>query len=102
MKISHIQLLLAAAVFSPMAGAAPMCLGTNGTVTACVDPDRISTTPTHIYDDCVHTLGPPDQCTPVSVDAPIPRFGPGAATIDCGLEACNRIQIDCQLTNSCD
>lgn len=76
MRTVHLTFVAASLLSMSAAYAAPICLGTDGTIIVCVDPS-------HALDrdippvDCVYLgLGP---CTPIQVPFP----SNGVLTIDC-------------------
>lgn len=60
------------------ASADPACVGTDRTVTVCVDP-----TGGVLYTDCIYTGG--STCQPVTVPGP---------TVDCGGDLYDRLNIN--------
>lgn len=74
MVASGLMLAASVAVAGPASAAVdPVCVGTDGTIVVCVDPDGAT-----YYSDCIYTGGP--TCTPVTVLGPSitcgGRFGP--------------------------
>lgn len=92
--LGALALLLGTSVASASPAAAwdpvdPVCVGSDGTVRLCADvnnPDVVTWT---TYEDCVYLGG--EDCTPVSVDVPIP-----------GAPAGNTLVVTCRGAIDCD